>query len=151
MKFRKEYVFHFLILVTSFGLGSWWGFWEGVKHGGALEKVAFAHISTAQIERLENGAREDIDSVIGLFEIYVDSGIDQFLWYSESGVKYMGSLISPDYESQMTKSVKEIAKYRAENPENDISDYLSSAEKREEYLDAYYMRQALVESVVDTK
>ncbi len=134
----------FLLSVVCLGLGAWWGISQGVKHGGAIDAVAFAAISTAQIKKLKAGDPEDIEHVVSLLEFYVDHGIDQFVWYGEQGNPYVGELVVPDYEKSMIKSVRHAAKYRAENPEKNISEMLSDS-IRSEYDEAYIKRESVID------
>ncbi|WP_123636840.1 hypothetical protein [Marinimicrobium koreense] len=142
---NSKIAFYALLLsVVCSGLGAWWGISQGVKHGVALDAVAFSAISTAQIKKLESGDPEDIEEVVSLLELYIDHGLDQFAWYGEHGNPYVSELIFSDYEASMIRGVRHAAKYRAGNPEKDVSEMLSDR-LRSEYDEAYIKRKSVVE------
>lgn len=144
----KVLVASLVLIVSCTGVGFWWGFNQGVRYWGVLDSVAFANISTAQVNRLQSGNPEDIDKVISLFDIYINSGIDSFYWYSENGNKYIGELFYKGYEASLVKSMKNIATYRMGNPEKDISSFLSG-EAKESYIDKFVKREAVVEVMTE--
>ena len=143
MNFKIAFSVLFLSVVCS-GLGAWWGISQGVKHGVALDAIAFAAISTAQIEKLKSDDPEDIEDVVSLLEFYIDHGLDQFAWYGEHGNPYVSELIFSDYEASMIRNVRYAAEYRAVNPEKDVSEMLSDR-LSSEYDEAYIKRKSVVE------
>lgn len=149
MTSSRKNIFVFLpIFVFTSLLCVWWGFSQGVRYGGTLESVAFANISTAQIKRLQTGDPKEIEKVTSLLDSYVSHGIDQFHWYAENGYQLIGDLYYDGYEGSLVKSMKNIAKFRVENPEEDFSGALSG-EIKEEYIERYTNRKILVEVISD--
>jgi len=136
------------LITFSAVLGAWWGFKQGQQYGSALESVAFAHISTAQIKRLKSGGPEDIENVISLFDIYINHGVDRFYWYTKNGNKQVGEFFYKGYEKSLVKAMKGIASFRVVNPEKDISDHLSG-EAKQAYVDGYITREAVIELMAD--
>jgi len=133
-----------MLSASCFVIGAWIGFWQGIKHSGALEAVSFSALSTVQIDKLKSGDSEKIDEVVSFLEFYVDHGLNQFVWYREHGNANIGELIVSDYENSMIKSVRHAAKYRDRNHEENISDMLSKNSQKE-YEDAYLERQSVIE------
>ena len=133
-----------LLIACSAVSGAWWGFKQGQEYGSVMESVSFAHISTAQVDRLESGNRKDIERVIELFNLYINHGVDRFYWYAEHGNKHIAGLFYEGHEEILIRSMKGIATFRASNPEKDFSSGLSGLAK-ENYLEAYRNRKAVIE------
>ena len=131
-----------MVVLTSLS-SAWFGFKQGAKYSSASEYLALAAISTAQVNRLKSGNKEDINNVVSLFDIYINHGVDQFYWYSENGNKYIGDLFYTGYESSMVDSIKIIASHRSRDPEIDVSSSLSG-EVKDSYVDGYIIRKSVI-------
>lgn len=139
-KYFKYAVFVFLLIGVSV-LSTWVGFRKGLEHGAAIEATSFGAISAAQILRLKSGTQEDIDNVIGLFEFYVDHGLNQFYWYGENGNSFWGDFIVDGYDGLMLDSAKILAQYRSENPEQEIMKEIDH--------ESYAQRKVVVEALME--
>lgn len=126
--------FGIVILTVVFSLGVGFGFKQGSRNALSLEGVALGNILTAQAKRLHSGTDEDIKNIESLMTFYIDFGIDSFNWYETNGNHFLSELFMEGHTDLLEKGIRELSKYRIENPNTDdqnlVADLFDDEEKK---------------------
>lgn len=99
--------------VLGFAGGTYYGFKEGIKNLSLLEQIVQGALSRHQLASIEKG---NLESVVHLFEINIDSGLHRYVMYQESGNKMLSKHLMPEMTSSLEEYVDLMAEYRKAHP-----------------------------------
>jgi len=143
----KSIVIPLVVGILSFCAGILYGFDSGIKNYAALESILTGHISTGYAKKLTSPNEDNIDATKGYLEFQIDNGLDSYIWYKESGNKLLSKISLSEHLEQYEVSVIQLAKYRANNPETDISKFLEKESAIKSYKETLHKRKSLIKQL----
>ncbi|MEW8382921.1 MAG: hypothetical protein AB2689_05205 [Candidatus Thiodiazotropha taylori] len=110
----------FTLIITAasfsalgFACGTYYGFKEGINNLGLLEQIAQGALSRHQLASIET---KNLENVVHLFELNIDSGLHRYVAYQESGNKFLSEHFMPEMTSSLDSYVDLMAEYRKDHP-----------------------------------
>lgn len=96
----------------SFLGGTVYGFKEGARNFALLEHVAQGALSRYQLASIE---AENVENVIHLFELKIDSGIHAYAEFKKDGNELLSAYLLPENSSEIDRYLAVMAEYRRDH------------------------------------